>query len=596
MRRFVFVLQCLLLLGLFVRGAAAEPAAVATLTRKEIALGEEVALEVRIQGGSQLRWQGALQVEGLEISGPRMESQIGLGNLFGGSGGGGGITLAFTVLPLRAGDFTIPSISLSVDGRAVRTQPVGLKVRPDGAGTQASRPDQPTLGLVELVMPDGPYYVGQLIPLEIRLAGASNLRWQPEAMPELGGDGFTKLKFPEPKQQQGERNGETLDVYPFRTAITPSKAGKLTLGPVEVAYAAIVPRAKPRRQRSFFDDIFSDPAFGMTQHFKAQAKARELEVKPLPAVGRPESFSGGIGDFVFAAEGSPARVKVGDPVTMKLTVKGSGNFDRISAPTLKTPAGWRTYPPAAEFRASDDLGLAGTKTFSVAVIPEAQQKAMPVFEFSYFDPRKGKYVTLASEPQSLVVEGGAPPAPLAATRQLAEPAAPAPEAAPPGDILGLRYDVGPAHRTFAPLYTNRLFWGAQAVPALALIGWMFSKRRRAGADEKRRRVWRREHSALKGRLRAGGGNDDEFLETAAQVIRLATAIATGREAASIDAAAALAAKPVDAETAHGVERIFSARAELLYAGGNGGSPRLSPEQRREVLETIERFEKGHARA
>ena len=88
----------------------------------------------------------------------------------------------------------------------MRTEPVVLKVQRDSAGNQNKRADQPTMGLLEIVLPDGPYYVGQIIPVDLRLAGASNLRWQPEAMPELNGDGFTKLKMPEPKQQQAERN------------------------------------------------------------------------------------------------------------------------------------------------------------------------------------------------------------------------------------------------------------------------------------------------------------------------------------------------------------------------------------------------------
>jgi hypothetical protein len=179
--------------------------------------------------------------------------------------------------------------------------------------------------------------------------------------------------------------------------------------------------------------------------------------------------------------------------------------------------------------------------------------------------------------------------------QPAEPAAPEPAPPPPSDIVGLRYDAGSVHESFAPLYMSRAFWAAQAVPALALLGWLLSKRPGTSADEHRQRAWRREKAALQAKLRAAGGDDAEFLETAAQVIRLETALATGQEAASIDAAAALASRKVDAKTVEGIERIFSARAHLLYAGGNGGSARLSPEERRGVLATIERFEKSHAR-
>jgi hypothetical protein len=437
--------------------------------------------------------------------------------------------------------------------------------------------------------------VGQVIPVEIRLSGAASLRWQPEAMPELAGDGFTKVKYPEPQQQRGERNGEAMDVYVFRTAITPGRAGKLTLGPVTAPYVALVPRARERRSRSLFDDIFSDPTFAEPRHAKAHGEARELEVKPLPTAGRPESFSGGVGQLKFAAEGAPAKVKIGDPVTMKLTVTGSGNFDRVTAPVLKSSAGWRTYPPSADFRAGDDLGITGTKTFTVAVVPERPQKAMPVFEFSFFDPQAEKYVTLTSAPQPLAVEGGALPEPPVVSAPAENHATPSAEPSAPPDILGLRYDEDTRRRTFAPIFANRVFLAAQAVPAAFLLGWGFIRLRRTGEEERRRRACRAERDRVLARLRGAELADAEFLETATEVIRLETALATGRAAASVDAAFALASRPVDEETARGVERIFNARAELLYAGTGGGSARLAEEERKAVLTTIERFERSHAK-
>lgn len=593
-RSFHLIIAFLLIVLPGVSARAAEPSAVATLARKEIAVGEDVDLEVKIHGGSQLRWQGSLDVDGLEIVGPRMESMVGLGSLLNG-GMQDGMTLTFSVTATRAGEFTIPSIQLSVDGRQVRTDPVVLTVRPEGAaGAKPLGSDQPALGILDLVMPEGTYYVGQMIPVEIRLSGASNLRWQPEAMPELEGDGFTKSKFPQPTQKHGDRNGEAMDVYVFRTAITPSRAGRLALGPLEARYAALVPRARARRPRSVFDDIFSDPTFAETRHAKARIEARELDIKPLPAAGRPESFSGGVGKFKFIAEGSPARVKVGDPVTMKLIVTGNGNFDRITAPALKTTAGWRTYPPSAEFRAEDEIGIAGTKTFTIAVIPETPQRAMPTFEFSYFDPQKGKYVTLASEPLPLTVEGGVPPPPppVAVASSRSDDAAPAPAAPAQQDILGLRYESGTVHRSFAPLFTRRAFLTAQAVPATILFGWVLALRLRTSASERRVKSLRGELNHWRSRLHSTGQADADFLENAAKVIRFQTALATSREVTSVDAAAALASRVLDEETKAGVERIFSTRAELLYAGPGGGGAALSAAERSAILATVERFEKS----
>src|ERR1700679_2660026 len=105
---------------------------------------------------------------------------------------------------------------------------------------------------------------------------------------------------------------------------------------------------------------------------KATPKAVELTVKPLPVAGRPADFAGAVGNFELSADGSPKRVKMGDPVTMKIKVSGQGNFDRVTAPVLKEPDGWRSYPPSNTFQGDDDIATRGTKIFEMAVIPEVK--------------------------------------------------------------------------------------------------------------------------------------------------------------------------------------------------------------------------------
>ena len=128
-----------------------------------------------------------------------------------------------------------------------------------------------------MVLPRKTAYVGETVPVEIRLGIDSRVRWQPEAMPVIPGEGFTKQKLPEPRQERGNKDGREVDVLVFRTAITPSKAGKIELGPIEIPYVAQVPRAQRNRPRGFLDDVFGDPFFSVNQRFKARAEAVELE-------------------------------------------------------------------------------------------------------------------------------------------------------------------------------------------------------------------------------------------------------------------------------------------------------------------------------
>lgn len=589
-------------LGLmFVAGVAgaAELAVSAQFSQSVAGVGEPVQLQIKVTGARSASQPPAVEVDGLRVNylGPSQNTSMRIEN--GSIISETSVTYIYQVEGTRAGNFTVPSLRIPVDGKTLQTQPVGLRVEQGQGNESRNAGGDPAKGILEVVLPRKTVYVGETVPVEIRLSIDSRVHWQPEAMPEIPGEGFTKQKLPEPRQEKGNRDGRDMDVLVFRTAITPSKAGKITLGPVEIPYIAQVPRAQRNRPRSFFDDVFGDPFFAVNQRYKARADVVELEVKPLPAAGRPANFSGAVGDFKFSAEGSPNRVKLGDPITMKLAVRGRGNFDRIEAPALLDPAGWRSYPASADFKSDDELNTTGTKTFSVAVIPEAKKTAMPVFEFVYFDPTAGKYVTLTSEPEKLAVEGEVPP-PRVATASPAdekEAVPPTPEPAPARDILGIRYDEGGGRHSFVPIYARRGFLLIQAGPLAVFLGMLFIKLRRNDADAKRVAALKRRKADLLAKLRGSDLPDREFLETAARFIQAETALATARTEDSIDAASARASRSLDAETQEGIERIFNARAELLYAGlaGGGGGP-FPANERREVLATLESFERSRPRA
>jgi hypothetical protein len=76
----------------------------------------------------------------------------------------------------------------------------------------------------------------------------------------------------------------------------------------------------------------------------------------------------------MSVEGNPKRVKVGDPITLKMQISGTGNFDRVNAPTLVDPSGWHPYEPSDNFKPNDELSTSGTKVFEMAVVPEERKR------------------------------------------------------------------------------------------------------------------------------------------------------------------------------------------------------------------------------
>lgn len=579
----------------------------AAFERDRVAVGETVQFQLVISGMHRRADAPEIAVDGLAIHyfAPSQSSQMRIEN--GRMTSSSTLTHIYQVTPQRAGTFTIPSLIIDADGTKLRTQPVTLRVEREGGNTGSSNAGgNGRMAFAEFVVPKRTLYLGEAVPVELRLYVDSRVRFQLEAMPLIEGEGFTKAKLTEPRQERARKDGKEYDVIVFRTALTPSRAGQVKFGPSEVAFNAQIPQERRRdRPRSLLeemlgDDPFNDPFFSPMRVQRVTAKADEIqfEVKPLPVADRPKNFSGAVGDFKLSAEGNPHRLKIGDVLTMKLTVSGRGNFDRVNAPAIVDSSGWQVYPAKGDFKGDDPLGISGTKTFEIAVIPEMKKTEMPDYEFAYFNPSTEKYVTLTAGRGPLDVTGS--PAPPAARPSLpvAKPAASPPAGAEtpprPADIVGLRYDEGRILRGFEPLHEQRIFWLVQIIPLAGLLCWLGLRMRRTDEASARVARLRREKSELWRKLRQDGSHAD-FLDTAARLVRLDTALATGRSEHSVDATLARNSRSLDAATAETIEDLFNARAELLYAGGGAGSDAVPPAERARVLSALETFEKSHAK-
>jgi hypothetical protein len=596
------LLRALLTLWLAVLGLAAHAAEVsvrASLSRGTAAIGDPVEYQIRITGASRVGVIPDVMVDGLEIRYTGHSNAMTAQMVGGRMVGERTLTLSYQVVAEKNGTFTIPAATIEADGKRYRTEPVGLTVQPNSASGATNDPQ--AIGFAEFVISKKSAYLGEAIPVELRLYIDARVQPWEMTMPEVGGEGFTRQPFPEPKRDQVQKNGRDYNVSIFKTVIAPSRAGKIVIGPSEMVFQARVPRARKNAPRSLFDllddDVLGSPYFSAVQKVKAKAEEVEIVVKPLPAAGKPAGFSGAVGNFQFAAEGSPKQVKIGDPVTMRLRVSGQGNFDRMSAPVLKDSAGWRTYPPSGAFKADDEIGYSGTKTFEMAVVPETRKTQMPVFQFSYFDPTKEKYVVLNSEASPLTVEAGSAPAPAVSpvppVTTPDSPAAPAAVAARANDIVGLRYDRD-AVRSFKPIHARPEFWWVQGGMAVVFLSFMALKlHRRPDAAVRAATELRREKAGAWARLRNAEMGHVEFLEAAAHVAQLETALAMGRSPASIDAVAVRTSARLSADAKAVIDEIFEARAELLYAGGGSAESAVSAGEKQRVLAALDELRRGN---
>src|SRR3989454_4752027 len=412
----------------------------AVLSISEIVVGETVELQIKVTGPGDARPPEEISVDGLEIHATGQSRQFEIHNFATSSS----VTYNYTILPLRAGRFTIPPQTVRAGGNLLKTPELTLNVadspsRPSGVrpsrGTQTQSVRASDLVFAELIVPQKTAYVGEIVPVQIRMGFDPRIRPRLIEPPEITGQGFTAQKLQQSGQTTETLNGRPYDVVTYKTAIAAARAGKFEIGPVTAKAQVIVPRARsaPRsRGRSPFDlfdldDPFSDPFFsnpfakmGERREVEIKSEPVALEVKPLPP-NAPPSFSGAIGNFAMTTDANPKSVQVGDPITITSTISGRGNFDRVNAPVIEDERGWHKYPPSSKFKQDDEVGLSGTKTFEMVLSPNDKKQGLPLLAFSYFDPVKEQYVTLHSEPIPINVQGGAAVAQNAGAGQSAAP-------------------------------------------------------------------------------------------------------------------------------------------------------------------------------
>jgi len=476
---------------------AKPPSLTTTLAPTEIALGEATQLIVIIQGRSADAPQ-LPDVDGLEFQSVGQSSQLQVIN------GAMSANLEYTYLvtPTRPGTFTIPAIKVGRDTEIAASRPLVLQVGPSaGSAPARTRPNQNSLpaptvtgnaesisaaeqrsfGFLRLVISKKEFFVGEMVPVELKAYFRDGVELRVDGPPKLNSDAFTMNRLgDQPVSSRQVIHGIRYAVYTWPTAITAVKAGDYAMS-VEIPTTVTVRQpAQPSRLRrgnpfgdDFFDEVFSNFFGAATQkQISLSSELAEVKILTLPTENRPAGFAGAVGQFDFAAAAAPSQTQVGDPVTLTLKISGAGNFDRVTAPAVEKSEAWKTYKPSAKFAAGDTAGYSGTKHFEQALVPlRAGQLEIPLVAFSYFDPEQRRYITRTTDLANIAVA----PSPSAATTATPSPSAtttPADASRADADVAPNKVASGPFTATLRPWFTNPwLAVGALLPSVLALVAY-----------------------------------------------------------------------------------------------------------------------------
>jgi len=435
----------------------------ATIDRDTVTVGDTATLSLKFEGGDPRSIPDLPAIPNLEVVPGASGRNISIINGQMSSI----ISQDFSLTPKQAGDFLIPALQAEVGGQILRTQPLRLKAVK--APASAASPGGEQLAFFRLLVPKQQVYVGEVIPVEFQVyirdgvANAENILQNFEAYSgcPIKAEGVSILKTAHAQRRRARAGNAGYGVATLVTAISPVKAGPLTIGSMDVTLPLQLPSGNRRR------DVF-DP-FGMFQQYEERrvalsAEAQTITALPLPRTNVPPNFNGAVGNYSMTVSAGPTNVATGDPITVRVQISGRGAFDSLALPEQTAWHDFKTYPPTTKIDTSDSLGLQGTKTFEQVVVPQsADIKSLPPVAFSFFDPEAKSYRTLTRPAIPLVVRpGGSAPAPTVA---LANRGA-ADNQPPAQDIVHIKPRMGAAAQISLPLAQRPWFLALQGLPVL----------------------------------------------------------------------------------------------------------------------------------
>lgn len=593
-----------------------------TVDRSKIALGQALQLNLSFHGAQNIPAPQLDKVEGFDTRYRGPSTMVSIVNGVVTSS----ITHVYTLIPLKTGTFTIGPFSIEAQGKTFTSNPITIEVVSASSGGQQSYssnqalPEEPAPSKIDaeelkdrifliLSADKRKAYLNETIPLTIKLY-VNQLGVRDIQFPELETNDFSIEKFAQPKQYSEKFGGVLYDVIEFTTNMFAIKPGEWTLGPAKLKCNLVMRRQNQRRQGPFDDDflggffkddIFED-FFGRYEAYPLELKSAELPISvlSLPQEGKPDGFDGALGNFQLEVEATPLQVKAGDPITLKMTVKGSGNFDTVKPAKLQSKEGFKVYDPQVKQEISE-------KIFEQVLIPDSEKVTqVPQINFSFFNTQTGQYQVLthnaipitvnrAEEGQTKLVElspasqaaGPQPQVKLAQKEELGR------------DIIYLKNSCGKLRRIGRYLYQYPGFWLFQFLAFILFIGTIlgYLKQQKLITDTRYARRLQAQALAKKGIQEVGRllreGKTEAFFDALFKTIRVYLADRFhlppgGITAITIEELAK--EKGIVSVTLDKIKRIFTDCDMARYAPSQFGRKQLEDifQDLKEIIDYLER--------
>ncbi|MBN1697571.1 MAG: BatD family protein [Spirochaetales bacterium] len=412
----VFIISVLLIFLMTPAAAAADDlAAVASVEKSDVFLGEDFIYQISVKGSNSPEQPQLSGISGFDVS------------YLGGADQSNSFTIIingektvneskayifqYRLTPRQTGTLTIPSVMVRAEGKNLATSPIVIRV---------SKPEEVADYKFRLRFSKTSCYIGDSITVTAVWYFAKNVQ-DPSFNVPLFEDNHFRVVTPEIKREPGKEylqlrvgseqvvteysengslDGRKYNTITFKKILIPRLPGRVTVPQASVTFNGVY---EYRRVRDFWGTR-EQPLF---RRFSIPSNTATLSLLPLPEATKPLYFSGLVGTYSLSARAAPTDVRVGDPITVALTLKGDGYLEEADLPPL------HEIPElAGDFKIPEDMSPGeirdGGKVFTQTFRAKHEHiTAIPEISIPFFNPKSGKYDYMTTKPIPISVRPAA---------------------------------------------------------------------------------------------------------------------------------------------------------------------------------------------
>jgi hypothetical protein len=398
----------LVLLGFLAVSASAQEISIqAQAEPRQVNVGENIRLQVVIEG--QVNINGEPKMPDLPDFQVYKAGSATNFNIINGRVSSS-LQFTFILVPKHTGTFTIGAVSIGYNNKIYSTAPIQITVG-GGTGSRAAPGTAPVspgnappvaVGnaggaskhanepvFITTQVDRHEVYMNEPVTMTFRFYSRIPILSQPQFQPPST-SGFWSEDLPPQKEYIATVQGVEYRVIEIKTALFPTTAGKLTIGP-----ATLVVQIEDFNRRSMdpFADEFFRNFFSSGRQVALKSDPIQVLAKPIPEKNRPSAFSGTVGKWALSAKLDRQIAKVGEAVTLEIRIFGEGNVKSVGKMDLPPFTGFKVYDTISSSEVQKQEGrVRGVKTYRTLLRPEVTGNLLvPAIGYVYFDPRSEKF-------------------------------------------------------------------------------------------------------------------------------------------------------------------------------------------------------------